>query len=131
MGYSYFPESINWADKTILIFESEYCSALILKELLSSTNVRIIHIDKKTILENFYDTSINLIINGIEVNEILTGLKLTREIRLRYPQIPIIAHTTSRPEEARIYYAAGCNGFIEKPFRTEELVDMLMKYLGR
>ena len=131
MDYSYFPEYVNWADKTILIYEREYCSALILKELLSSTNIKIIHINKKTILENFYDESIDLIINGIDVYEVINGLKLTREIRLRFPHIPIIAHTACPPENARECYNAGCEEFIEKPFKFEELFDKLTKYLEK
>jgi len=126
-----FPGYIDWSNKSILIFERDYCSTLLLKDLLESTNIRVIHVDKKAIMENFYDESIDLIIKGIDVDEIMTGLELTRKIRLRYPHIPIIAHSACCINMDDIHHCldAGCDDFIAKPFEFDDLISSLMKYL--
>jgi CheY-like chemotaxis protein len=125
-----FPEYVDWSGKKILIFENDYCSALLLTDLLNSTNARMVHIYKNTVMEDFYDESIDLIIKGIDISEMETGLELTKKTRLRYPHIPIIAHTACMfPKDIKACYAAGCNGFIGKPFEFDDFICLVMKYM--
>ncbi|MGC9526522.1 MAG: MHYT domain-containing protein [Limnospira sp.] len=64
---------------------------------------------------------------------ILDGYEATRQIRSRPDgrQIPILALTASAFEEHRQEIVeAGCDDFLRKPFRREELLQKLRQYLG-
>ncbi|MEB3884866.1 MHYT domain-containing protein [Lyngbya sp. CCY1209] len=74
----------------------------------------------------------DLILMDIQM-PILDGYEATREIRSRPDgrQIPILALTASAFEEHRQEIVkAGCNDFLRKPFRREELLQKLRQYLG-
>ena len=58
------------------------------------------------------------------------GLDATRIIKEVNPDVPIIALSAYAFEEnIREAQAAGCNGFLSKPFRVEDLLDKIHNYL--
>ena len=60
----------------------------------------------------------------------MDGLDATRIIKEVNPDVPIIALSAYAFEEnIREAQAAGCNGFLSKPFRVEDLLDKIHNYL--
>lgn len=72
----------------------------------------------------------NLILMDIRMPE-MDGLDATRIIKEVNPDVPIIALSAYAFEEnIREAQAAGCNGFLSKPFRVEDLLDKIHNYLN-
>jgi len=57
-----------------------------------------------------------------------SGIEATKEIKALHPEIKIIAFSTA-DQETMVMRAleAGCCNFLVKPFKSEELVAMVMK----
>lgn len=71
----------------------------------------------------------DLILMDIRMPE-MDGLDATRIIKEVNPNVPIIALSAYAFEEnIREAQAAGCNGFLSKPFRVEDLLDKIHNYL--
>lgn len=71
----------------------------------------------------------DLILMDIRMPE-MDGLDATRIIKEVNPDVPIIALSAYAFEEnIRETQAAGCNGFLSKPFRVEDLLDKIHNYL--
>lgn len=77
----------------------------------------------------FEDEYPDLILMDIRMPE-MDGLDATRIIKEVNPDVPIIALSAYAFEEnIREAQAAGCNGFLSKPFRVEDLLDKIHNYL--
>ena len=60
----------------------------------------------------------------------MNGLDATRIIKEVSPEVPVVALSAYAFEEnIRDAKAAGCNEFMAKPFRVEDLIDMVEKYV--
>lgn len=71
----------------------------------------------------------DLILMDIRMPE-MDGLDATRIIKEVNPDVPIITLSAYAFEEnIREAQAAGCNGFLSKPFRVEDLLDKIHNYL--
>ena len=71
----------------------------------------------------------DLILMDIRMPE-MDGLDATRIIKEVNPDVPIIALSAYAFEEnIREAQAAGCNGFLSKPFRVDDLLDKSHNYL--
>lgn len=63
----------------------------------------------------------------------MDGLEATRQIRARFPQaaVPIVALTASAMQGDRERcHAAGMSDYLSKPFRTDQLQGMVLKWLN-
>jgi len=124
------PINLNWYGKTILIVDNNFISAFLLKEYFSVTSLKLIHHTYNEVLNIKIDERIDLIINGINLIEMKTGLGMTAIIKKKYPGIPLIAYSSSVHDyEIKACYNAGCNDFIEKPVDFDYLDELLAKYL--
>lgn len=73
----------------------------------------------------------DLVITDIRMPDI-SGVELTDHIRIMYSNIHVLVMTEKKQKELIVQAAhAGANGFIEKPFRQEELVDKINKTQNR
>ena len=71
----------------------------------------------------------DLILMDIRMPE-MNGLDATRIIKEVNPDVPIVALSAyAFEEDIRDAKAAGCNEFLAKPFRVEDLIDMVEKYV--
>jgi CheY-like chemotaxis protein len=76
------------------------------------------------------DGKINLILMDIKM-PVMNGVEATREIKKMKPQIPIIATTAfAIPGDREVFLKAGCDDYIPKPIRANELIDMIMSHLA-
>ena len=74
---------------------------------------------------------IDLILMDIKMPE-MDGFEATRNIRQFYHEVIIIAQTAfSLTGDREKAIQAGCNDYISKPIKKDELGDMIQKYLGK
>ena len=121
---------ILWKDKVFLIAEDDKYNFRIIEELLRITNVTIIHAwNGKEVLEKIRTIkNIDLILMDIRM-PVMNGLIATKEIRKFLPGITIIAQTAyANEEDKKLCIVAGCNDYIAKPIKKEELKTMIRKY---
>jgi CheY-like chemotaxis protein len=60
---------------------------------------------------------------------VMNGLEATRHIREFRPDLPIIATTAyAQTGDKHRFLAAGCDGYLAKPIKKEELLAVLKKY---
>lgn len=127
-----FMQDFNWKDKLILIVDDDHASLLLLEIIIAKTGAKMIVADcGKRALEIFLNTKgIDLILMDIKM-EGMNGLEVTRLIRKIDSNIPIIAQTAcviSGDKDNCL--RAGCNDYISKPIITEELLQIVDKYIG-
>lgn len=123
----------NIRNRTILIADDDEISALLLTNILQTTNHKIIHTKtgKEAIEICQNNTELDLILMDIQMPGI-NGYKATQEIRKFNKKIPIIAQTAfalAGDKEKAI--KAGCDEYISKPIAKKELLSLLVKYFGK
>jgi CheY-like chemotaxis protein/nitrogen-specific signal transduction histidine kinase len=121
----------NEADmKTVLVAEDEESNYELVRIVLQN-RYRLIRahngIEAVTLNE---DEKPDLILMDIRMPE-MDGLDATRIIKEIDSETPIIALSAyAFKENIREALAAGCDEFMAKPFRVEELIDTVKKYIG-
>lgn len=124
-------QAFNLEGKTILIVEDVDTNYFYLSSLLQKMNCKIQRANNglKAIEIAKKDISIDLILMDIEL-PVLDGYKATQEIKKFRPDLPIIAQTAfAMMGERERSREAGCNDYIAKPIRKEELISTLRKYV--
>jgi CheY-like chemotaxis protein len=115
--------------KTVLVAEDEESNYELVRIVLQK-RYRLLHarngIEAVTMNE---DEKPDLILMDIRMPE-MNGLDATRIIKEVSPETPIIALSAYAFEEnIREAKAAGCDAFMPKPFKVEDLIEMVKRYL--
>jgi len=122
----------DWSNKTILIAEDESSNFLLLERYLRKTRVRIIRANNGLdVIDTFkaFENKINLILMDIKMPD-LDGINATKQIRNMNKTIPIIAQTAYAMEnDEKICTEAGCNAYLSKPIKKEELLTILKQFI--
>lgn len=123
----------NFEGKNILIAEDDYTNRILLEAMLQSTKAQLtIVTNGQDVLKIMEEVSrIDLVLLDIRMPE-MNGLEVARIIRLIYPNIPILAQTAyafDNDREAAL--AAGCDDYISKPFRREEILEKINHLLNK
>ncbi|MBN2349846.1 MAG: response regulator [Bacteroidales bacterium] len=122
---------LNLEDKNILVVEDDEMSFIYLSQIFRITkgNINRAKNGRDAVELACSLNDLDLILMDLQLPDI-TGLEATRKIRKHHPDIPIIAQTAARtPEEHEEAKKAGCTDLIEKPFKMEELLEIIHKYL--
>ncbi len=62
---------------------------------------------------------------------VMDGLEATRQIRAKYPDLPVIALTANAFDSDRQRAMdAGCNDFVSKPVSATVCLELISKYVG-
>ena len=62
---------------------------------------------------------------------LMDGLEATRQIRVSYPNLPIVALTANAFDSDRQRaLEAGCNDFVTKPVSAPVCLEVIAKYIG-
>lgn len=62
---------------------------------------------------------------------VMDGLEATRQIRAKYPNLPVIALTANAFDSDRQRAMdAGCNDFVSKPVSAAVCLELISKYVG-
>jgi signal transduction histidine kinase len=118
-------------DKSILIAEDEDINYLFLQEVLSPTQARIQRATNgKEAVEMMRKHDFALVLMDIQM-PIMNGYEATQEIKTFKPNIPIVAQTAYAMAEDRAKgLRAGCDGYLTKPIKPEDLLQTVKQFLG-
>ncbi|MDA3953841.1 MAG: response regulator [Bacteroidales bacterium] len=122
--------SFNWNKKTILIAEDEDSNYRYLEMVLKKTKAKLIWAkDGIEAIELCKKHKPDIILMDIKMPN-MDGLEATREIKKIYPEIPLIAQTAFAMEnDERLSLEAGCNYYLSKPIKANDLLDALSTFL--
>ena len=122
---------LNLEKNTILIVEDDDMSFLYLSQIFKLTKSKVIRAKNgnEAIQLSRDNTKIDLVLMDIQLPD-FDGNTVTREIRKFNDKLPIIAQTAGKTQyDKDNAMEAGCNEVLIKPFRMEELMFLLAKYL--
>ena len=122
---------LNLEGKRILIVEDDDMSYILISQILKLTKGEILRAKNGREALRLYtnDPGIDLVLMDIQLPDI-NGKTVTSEMIAHNNNIPIIAQTAGKtPQEIDTAMAAGCSAVLIKPFKMEELMDILKKYL--
>ena len=115
----------------ILIVEDDETSYILLQALLEPYNCRLLYAadGNQAVSLCISHPEIDLVLMDLKL-PVLNGYEATRQIRAFNSDIPIIAQTAyALSGDNEKAFAAGCNNYITKPIKKEELVDKISLYL--
>ncbi|MBN2681919.1 MAG: PAS domain S-box protein [Bacteroidales bacterium] len=119
---------------TILVAEDEVVNFLYIEELFELSdikNYKIIHAinGKDAVDKCFNQKNIKLILMDIKM-PIMNGHEAAKIIKAKQPNLPIIALTAYSTEfDKQLALQHGCNEFVSKPFKKDELFKLIKKHL--
>ncbi|MFO7828325.1 MAG: response regulator [Bacteroidales bacterium] len=119
----------NWEDKVIVIAEDEQINFLFLKAVLKPTKAKIIWTKTgRETIDICKSDKVDMVLMDIKMPDI-NGLEATKEIKKEFPNIVIIAQTAyAMEEDERASLEAGCDDYISKPIRPDNLLIIMAKF---
>ena len=117
--------------KTILIAEDDETSFFFLKFVLAKENVNILYAQSGQEAVDISEThpEIDLILMDIKMAG-MSGIEATQLIKKRNPAVPVIAQTAfALNSDKENILKAGCDDYITKPIRKEELLEKVNFFL--
>lgn len=121
----------KWNNKVILVAEDELINFYYVNELLAPTGASVIKADNGKAVLDYLEVNPypDIILMDLKM-PVLNGYEATLEIRKNNKEIPIIAVTAyAFAGERDRALEAGCNMFIHKPFKKDELLKTISKYI--
>ena len=121
----------DFSNLSILIAEDDDINYVYMERLLSKTNAKLIRAANGQEAVDYYNQSKNIDIILMDINmPFMNGLDATKIIKALNPELPIIAVTAySLSGDRETCLAAGCDDYIPKPIKREELFGKLHQYL--
>lgn len=123
--------NFDLSGRKILIVEDVDTNYFYLSSLLQKFNCKVIRAanGQRAVDMVKEDDRIDLVLMDIEL-PILDGYQATRLIKEFRPDLPVIAQTAfAMMGEREKSHEAGCNDYLSKPIRKEELLSVLKKFL--
>jgi signal transduction histidine kinase/CheY-like chemotaxis protein len=121
----------SWDNKKVLIAEDDHSNYYFLFEALKDTGVEILWSkDGEETLEVFRNNKdLDLVLMDINM-PLLNGYECTKVIKQERPDLPVIAQTAyAMSGEREVSRAAGCDDYLAKPIKVNELLDTLARHL--
>ena len=122
----------NWNDKRILIADDEQINYLFLKAILKPTQANVLFANNcQEVIDICNDSkACDIILMDLKM-PLIDGLEASRNLKSKFPHLPIIAQTAyAQEEDEQAAFAAGCDDYIAKPIRPDNLLTLLSKFLG-
>jgi len=118
--------------KNVLVVEDEMLNYKLLVRMLSSFdfNIQWVENGEEAVRVVKYNRSIDLIFMDLKLPR-MNGFEATTQIKAIRPGLPVIAQSAlalSGDREKAL--EAGCDDYISKPIRKEELISKVVKYLS-
>ena len=109
----------------------KYINFKLLTQYLSDSNISLVHASNGNeaveICKN--NKQINLVLMDLKM-PVMDGFEATKIIKGLRPDLPIIAQTAySTESDKEKALACGCNDFISKPFKKEELLNLIREHM--
>jgi len=119
------------SSKTILIAEDEDLNYLLLEQVLSEYDLKLIRVENGAEAFDFCKNhpEIDLVLMDVKM-PVMDGYEATRMIKAVRPELPIIMQTAySRESDRQKSFECGCDGYISKPIIISEFLGHLQKHL--
>ena len=113
--------------KIILVAEDEISNYMLVETLLASLPIKLIHVTngEDAVAACRENSGIGLVLMDIKM-PIMGGLEATRIIKKEKPELKIIALTAyAQKGDREKALAAGCDDYLAKPIRNQDLLDMV------
>src|SRR6056297_22405 len=132
MNQAVRPFSFDWKDKVFLIAEDIDTNYTYLKELLSTTNAKIIWAkDGKEGVDLCLKHKIDLVIMDLKMPN-MDGYEATKKIKKFKHDLKIIAQSSfTQDDDKQKCLNAGCDNFIAKPILIENLFNAIHKAFSK
>ncbi len=117
----------NWKDKTLLIAEDEESNVQFIKAVLRATGIQLLLAGNglEAVEQCKSHPEIVVVLMDIKMPR-MDGLEATRIIKSLRPELPVIATTAfAMAREKEEILAAGCNDYLPKPFKREDLIEKI------
>jgi signal transduction histidine kinase/Tfp pilus assembly protein PilF len=123
-------QELDLNSKTIIVAEDVTSNFKLIKAYLKKTNVNLLWAkDGKEVLNMLKNFNVDLILMDIQMPGI-DGIKTIEIIRKAGNKVPIIIQTAYvLSDEIERSYSAGCNDYITKPIKKEDLLTKIAFYL--
>ena len=120
----------NWENIVVVVAEDEQINYLFLKAVLKPTKAKIIWTKTgQETIDICKSEKVDIVLMDIKMPD-LNGLEATIEIKKDYPNLPIIAQTAyAMEEDEEASVNAGCDDYISKPIRPENLLNKMSKFI--
>lgn len=122
--------AFDFSQKTILLVEDDRMNMKMLQAFLEKTNARLtIAKTGQQAIDSTQNDPADLILMDIQLPDI-DGYECTQRIKVEHPDIPIIVQTAHVfPEEKRRAFQSGCDDYLSKPLRKNELLTKINQLL--
>ena len=120
-----------WPGKRILVAEDEESNYLLIEAIFRDSGVEILHAHDGVELLDIIDKTdkIDLVLLDIKMPR-MDGLNAIKIVRESQQNVPVIAQTAfDNTYHREKCLEMGCNDFLSKPLRKEELLKIVRKYL--
>ncbi len=125
------PNIQNLNYPTVLVAENDESNFLLIEELLSDMNLKLIHAkDGKEAVEICHTNSkIDLVLMDIKM-PIMNGHEAAKILKECKPDLPIVAQSAYALEHERAIFEGIFDDYLTKPINEDILKQMVMKYIG-
>jgi two-component system sensor histidine kinase EvgS len=120
----------NWKDKTVLIVDDIEVNYIFLETILADTRVKTLYASNGKIAVDMCrdNREIDAVLMDIKM-PVMDGYEATKIIKDEFPDLPVIIQTAySFNEEYERCKELGCNDYITKPLKSENVISVLAKY---
>jgi len=126
------PTQQNENFPTILVAEDEECNFLLIEELLSDMDLKLIHAKdgKETVEICQTNPKIDLILMDIKM-PIMSGHEAAKRIKEFRPDLVIIAQSAYGLEQEMEKYSGIFDDYVTKPINDDELQQKMNKYIAK
>lgn len=120
----------NWENKVVVIAEDEQINYLFLRAVLKPTKAHVIWTKTGRETIDICNTEkVDMVLMDIKMPD-LNGLEATIEIKKNLPHLPIIAQTAyAMEEDEQASVESGCDDYISKPIRPDNLLSIMSKFM--
>ena len=118
-------------DLAILVAEDDEINYIYIREIFRGTGAVILHaVNGKEAVEMVQNNDkIGIVLIDIKM-PVMNGYEAIKKIRDLRPHLPIIAQTAfALSDEMVKAFNAGSNDYISKPFKKDQLLDLVKKHL--
>jgi CheY-like chemotaxis protein len=121
-----------WPGKKIIVAEDEETNFLLIEAIFKDTCIEILRaedgVEFLEIIEK--NPQVDLVLMDIRMPR-LNGLNAIKIARETMKDVPVIAQTAyDHAYHRQLAFESGCNHFLTKPLRKEELLNLVKTYLG-
>jgi len=119
-------------DKVILVAEDEDTNYQYLFEVFNERKIKVIRAKNgKEAVEMCNSNHVDMVFMDIKM-PVMNGLIATKKIKSNHPNIPVIAQTAFvLSNEKEKVFDVGCDNYISKPIKYEELVEIIDNYFKK